>query len=151
MKKLAILLPLALLTACAPATNNQANTQNAHTAHQHNNTQNNVAAQPVAPSSVASNPVASNTVERAYACEGNGQIISKANENSAVISATIPQLNLINQEIAFAIEPSGSGALYVNKQNPENIIQWFLKGDQYGLFEVKFADGRNLTINCDAI
>ncbi|WP_072281696.1 MliC family protein [Rappaport israeli] len=145
MKKLAILLPFALLTACAPATNNQSNvtnTQHEHTTHQHNQMQNNVVAQA---------PVASNTVERAYACEGNGQIISRANENSARISATIPQLNLINQEIELEITRSGSGVLYVNKQNPENVIQWFLKGDQYGLFEVSFADGRNLTINCDAI
>ncbi|WP_296403380.1 MliC family protein [Psychrobacter sp.] len=85
-----------------------------------------------------------------FVCEDNATVMPKysIDGEQAIVTASLPKANWNNQNLTMTIAPSGSGARYVNSDNPNVTYEWHTKADS-GLMGVKWANGNEYIVNCE--
>lgn len=88
-------------------------------------------------------------VVNSYTCDGNGKVVAAyaADGSAANLTITMPQFGINNQKVIMTQAVSGSGARYVNNDNPKMNLQWQTKAD-YGIISTKLANGKEYSANC---
>lgn len=128
MKKLLTLLPLSvLMAACAsnPTTHNQTQAQTTNKAYDR-------------------------MAAEQFMCEDDATVMPKysADGSEAMITASLPKANWVDQTVKMDIATSGSGSRYLNTSSPNVAYQWHTKGD-LGIMSLKWADGTEYSVKCE--
>lgn len=127
MKKLLTVLPLSLFVAACASNPSTQQTQQTTT-----------------------NKVYDRMAPERFVCEDNATVMPKYSRDGqqAMVTASLPKANWNNQTLVMNIAPSGSGARYVNSDNPNVTYEWHTKAD-IGLMGLKWADGTEYIVNCE--
>lgn len=88
-------------------------------------------------------------VVNTYTCDSNGKVTATyAKDGSAAnLNVTMPAFGIDNQKVTMMQAVSGSGARYINNNDPKMNLEWQTKAD-YGILSAKLANGKEYRVNC---